>query len=41
MSLKKILVLADEKAMSAKTSPFRNVESLSSYIKKFIGKNNE
>ena len=29
----KDIILADEKAMSSKTSPFRNVESLSSYIK--------
>ena len=29
----KEIVLADEKAMSAKTSPFRNVESLTLYIK--------
>jgi len=28
----KEIVLADEKAMSAKTSPFRNVESLTLYI---------
>ena len=27
------IVLADEKAMSATTSPFRNVESLTHYIK--------
>ncbi len=29
----KDIVLADEKAMSFKTSPFRSVESLTSYIK--------
>lgn len=32
----KDIILADEKAMSAKTSPFRNVESLSSYIKELL-----
>ena len=32
----KDIVLADEKAMSAKTSPFRNIESLSSYIKELL-----
>ncbi len=32
----KDIVLADEKAMSVKTSPFRNVESLSSYIKELL-----
>lgn len=30
------IVLADEKAMSATTSPFRNVESLTDYISKQI-----
>lgn len=30
------IVLADEKAMSQKTSPFRSVESLSSYIEKLL-----
>jgi acyl carrier protein len=30
------IVLADEKAMSAKTSPFRNVESLTLYIKSLL-----
>ena len=30
------IILADEKAMSAKTSPFRNVESLSLYIKSLL-----
>ena len=34
------VVLADEKAMSATTSPFRNVESLTLYIAKLL-KNNE
>ena len=32
----KDIVLADEKAMSAKTSPFRNIESLASYIKSLL-----
>ncbi len=32
----KDIVLADEKAMSQKTSPFRSVESLSLYIKKLL-----
>lgn len=32
----KEIVLADEKAMSAKTSPFRNVESLTFYIKSLL-----
>lgn len=32
----KDIVLADEKAMSAKTSPFRNVESLTLYIKELL-----
>lgn len=32
----KEIVLADEKAMSAKTSPFRNIESLTSYIKSLL-----
>lgn len=32
----KDIILADEKAMSAKTSPFRNVESLTSYIKELL-----
>ena len=32
----KDIILADEKAMSAKTSPFRNIESLSSYIKSLL-----
>ena len=30
------VVLADEKAMSQSTSPFRNVESLANYINKLI-----
>ena len=30
------IILADEKAMSAKTSPFRNIESLTSYIKSLL-----
>lgn len=30
------IVLADEKAMSAKTSPFRNVESLTTYIESLL-----
>jgi acyl carrier protein len=30
------LVLADEKAMSQNTSPFRNVESLTIYIQKLL-----
>lgn len=30
------IVLADEKAMSAKTSPFRTVETLSSYIQSLL-----
>ena len=34
----KDLVLADEKAMSAKTSPFRSVESLSLYIQDLLEK---
>ncbi|MDY0238318.1 MAG: hypothetical protein RBS42_05640 [Campylobacterales bacterium] len=32
----KEIVLADEKAMSATTSPFRNVESLTNYITKLL-----
>lgn len=32
----KDIVLADEKAMSAKTSPFRNIESLTLYIKTLL-----
>lgn len=32
----KDIVLADEKAMSQSTSPFRNVESLTNYIQKLI-----
>lgn len=32
----KEIVLADEKAMSAKTSPFRNVESLTLYINSLL-----
>lgn len=32
----KEIVLADEKAMSAKTSPFRNVESLTTYIESLL-----
>lgn len=30
------IILADEKAMSARTSPFRNVQSLTSYIKSLL-----
>ena len=30
------IVLADERAMSLKTSPFRNVESLIAYTEKLI-----
>lgn len=32
----KDIILADEKAMSVKTSPFRNIESLTSYIKSLL-----
>jgi acyl carrier protein len=32
------IVLADEKAMSQRTSPFRNVESLTAYIQKLLEK---
>lgn len=32
----KDIVLADEKAMSQRTSPFRNVESLTLYIEKLL-----
>lgn len=32
----KEIILADEKAMSAKTSPFRNVETLTLYIKNLL-----
>lgn len=32
----KQIVLADEKAMSQRTSPFRNVESLVNYIQKLL-----
>ena len=32
----KDIILADEKAMSAITSPFRNIESLASYIKSLL-----
>jgi len=35
----KDIVLADEKAMSATTSPFRNVESLTLYIKQLLQEN--
>lgn len=34
----KEIVLADEKAMSAKTSPFRSVESLTAYIENLLAK---
>jgi len=34
--LEKDIVLADEKAMSQRTSPFRNVESLTNYIQKLL-----
>lgn len=34
----KEIILADEKAMSAKTSPFRNIESLTLYIKALLEK---
>lgn len=30
------IILADEKAMSQRTSPFRNVESLTNYIQKLL-----
>lgn len=30
------IILADEKAMSQRTSPFRNVEALTIYIKKLL-----
>ncbi|MFX4242273.1 hypothetical protein ACOL22_05785 [Aliarcobacter butzleri] len=32
----KNVILADEKAMSAKTSPFRNIETLTLYIKDLL-----
>jgi|TARA_B110000116_G_C16395931_1_gene385176 acyl carrier protein len=32
----KDIILADERAMSQKTSPFRSVESLTRYIKKLL-----
>ena len=32
----KNIILADERAMSQKTSPFRSVESLTRYIKKLL-----
>lgn len=32
----KEIILADEKAMSAKTSPFRNIETLTIYIEKLL-----
>ena len=32
----KDIILADEKAMSQKTSPFRNVETLTNYIQKLL-----
>ncbi|WP_419675786.1 hypothetical protein ACN2CX_10675 [Aliarcobacter butzleri] len=32
----KDIVLADEKAMSTRTSPFRNIESLTLYIKTLL-----
>ncbi|MDX9814020.1 MAG: hypothetical protein RBS91_05100 [Sulfurimonadaceae bacterium] len=35
----KDIVLADEKAMSQKTSPFRDVQSLSSYILELLKQN--
>jgi len=35
----KDIVLADEKAMSATTSPFRNVESLTLYIEQLLEEN--
>ena len=34
--LDKDIVLADEKAMSQRTSPFRSVESLANYIQKLL-----
>jgi acyl carrier protein len=34
------IVLADEKAMSQRTSPFRNVESLTIYIQKLLKEQN-
>ena len=34
------IVLADEKAMSQRTSPFRNVESLTIYIQKLLKERN-
>ena len=34
------IILANEKAMSQKTSPFRNVESLTTYIYKILEENN-
>ncbi|MFA7083392.1 MAG: hypothetical protein WC141_02540 [Arcobacteraceae bacterium] len=37
-SFNKEIVLADEKAMSAKTSPFRSVESLTLYIESLLEK---
>ncbi|MBD3274290.1 MAG: acyl carrier protein [Candidatus Marinimicrobia bacterium] len=33
------IVLADEKAMSQKNSPFRNVETLAAYIEKILKEN--
>jgi len=32
----KDIILADEKAMSQKTSPFRNIETLTNYIQKLL-----
>jgi len=32
----KDIILADEKAMSQRTSPFRNVETLTNYIQKLL-----
>ena len=32
----KDIILADEKAMSQRTSPFRNVETLANYIQKLL-----
>ncbi len=35
----KDIILADEKAMSQRTSPFRSIESLSLYIQKLLEEN--
>ncbi|TKB56493.1 MAG: hypothetical protein E8D49_15465 [Nitrospira sp.] len=35
-----VVTLADEKAMSQRSSPFRTVETLANYIVQLVGENN-